>query len=208
MKLGRRAVVAGLLAAPAAAVAGPQPWTFEAYSAAMKASGRRQVITAEQWRATVARKPRMLSTIQTVLAHHFGKADPEVMRAFTEVPREYFHYRYDEKVDFAAVAYEEQSTPWRIGLGSALSDYRGQAYMTQLCEPKAGERALEIGTGSGFQVVDPVAHRRAGLLDRDHRAAGHRGQPRSSSRWATTTSRPASATATSAGPRSRAASTS
>ena len=152
MKLYRRAVVAGLLAAPAAAVAGPQPWTFEAYSAAMKASGRRQVITAEQWRATVARKPRMLSTIQTMLAHHFGKADPEVMRAFTEVPREYFHYRYDEKADFAAVAYEEQSTPWRIGLGSALSDYRAQAYMTQLCEPKAGERALEIGTGSGFQV--------------------------------------------------------
>jgi hypothetical protein len=76
MKLHRRAVVAGLLAAPAAAVAGPQPWTFEAYSAAMKASGRRQVITAEQWRATVARKPRMLSAIQTMLAHHFGKADP------------------------------------------------------------------------------------------------------------------------------------
>ncbi len=110
------------------------------------------MITAEQWAATVARKPRMLSTIQTVLAHHFGKADPEVMRAFKEVPREYFHYRYDEKMDFAAVAYEEESTPWRIGLGSALSDYRGQAYMTQLCEPKAGERALEIGTGSGFQV--------------------------------------------------------
>jgi hypothetical protein len=55
-------------------------------------------------------------------------------------------------VDFAAVAYEEESRPWRIGLGSALSDYRGQAYMTQICQPKAGERALEIGTGSGFQV--------------------------------------------------------
>ena len=93
----RRAVVAGLLAVPAAAVAGPPPWTFEAYSAAMKASGRRQVVTAEPWRAAVARKPRMLSTIQTMLAHHFGKADPEVMRAFTEVPREYFHYRYDKR---------------------------------------------------------------------------------------------------------------
>ena len=152
MKLYRRAVVAGLLAAPAAAVAGPRPWTFEAYSAAMKASGRRQVITAEQWRETVARKPRMLSTIRTVLSYHFGKADPEIMRAFTEVPREYYHYRYDSNVDFAAVAYEDPSIPWRIGLGSALSDYRGQAYMTQLCQPKAGERALEIGTGSGFQV--------------------------------------------------------
>jgi protein-L-isoaspartate(D-aspartate) O-methyltransferase len=152
MNLYRRAVVAGLLMAPAAAMAAPQPWTFEAFSTAMKASGRRQVITAEQWRATVARKPRMLGTIQFVLSHHFSKADPEVMRAFTEVPREYFHYYYDEKSDFAASAYEDESKPWRIGFGSALSDYRGQAYMTQICQPKAGERALEIGTGSGFQI--------------------------------------------------------
>jgi protein-L-isoaspartate(D-aspartate) O-methyltransferase len=152
MKFGRRAVVAGLLAAPAAAKAGPQPWTFDAYAQAMKASGRRQVITAEEWKVAVARKPRMLSTIQWLLTHHFGNPDPEIMRAFTEVPREYYHYRYDEKVDFAAVAYEEESKPWRIGLGSALSDYRGQAYMTQLCQPKAGDRALEVGTGSGFQI--------------------------------------------------------
>jgi protein-L-isoaspartate(D-aspartate) O-methyltransferase len=161
MKFNRRAVVAGLLATPAAALsgpmlarrahAGPVPWTVEAYSNAMKASGRRQVITEEQWKAVVARKPRMLTTIETVLNYHFKKADPEVMRAFAEVPREYFHYYYDQNVDFAAVAYEEESKPWRIGLGSALSDYRGQAYMTQLCQPKAGELSLEIGTGSGFQ---------------------------------------------------------
>ena len=98
------------------------------------------------------RKPRMLATIHTVLSHHFFLADPGVMRAFTEVPREYYHYHYDEKADFAAVAYEETSTPWRIGMGSALSDYRGQAYMTQLCQPRPGERVLEVGTGSGFQV--------------------------------------------------------
>jgi hypothetical protein len=41
--------------------------------------------TCTQWRVAVVRKPRMLSTIQTVLAHHFGKADSEVMRAFTEL---------------------------------------------------------------------------------------------------------------------------
>ena len=207
MKLDRRAVVAGLLAAPAAAKAAPQPWTFEAYSAAMKASGRRQVITAEQWRAAMARKPRMLSTIQCLLAHHFGNADPEIMRAFTEVPREYYHYRYDEKADFAAVAYEEESKPWRIGLGSALSDYRGQAYMTQLCQPKAGERALEVGTGSGFQIsiLSRIVERAYSIeiIEPLGNAVA-----RSSSRWATTTSRPASATATSAGPRSTAASTS
>lgn len=157
MKMYRRAALAQLLAAPTAvwsgtAWAGPEPWTFEAFSAAMKASGRRQVITNEQWQTTVARKPRMLATLHTMLSHHFFLPDPGVMRAFTEVPREYYHYHYDEKADFSAVAYEDDSKPWRIGFGSALSDYRGQAYMTQLCRPKPGEKALEVGTGSGFQA--------------------------------------------------------
>jgi protein-L-isoaspartate(D-aspartate) O-methyltransferase len=153
MLLNRRSFVAAALAAvPGAALAAPSPWTFEAFSAAMKASGRRQIIGAEAWQATVARKPRMLATIASVLGSHFGTADAGVMRAFAEVPREYYHYHYGDKADFAASAYEDHSQPWRIGLGSALSDYRGQAYMTQLCRPKPGDKALEIGTGSGFQV--------------------------------------------------------
>lgn len=151
----RRALVTAAgasLAAPAIGHAQPTPWTYATYMAAMKASGRNARISAEDWAEMQKRRPRALGTIAGVLHHHFGKADPEIVRAFREVPREYYHYDYGAGTDFAAVAYEEESKPWRIGLGSALSDYRGQAYMTQLCKPTADSVALEVGTGSGFQI--------------------------------------------------------
>jgi len=144
------------LAAPAIVHAQPAPWTYAAYIAAMKASGRNAKIGAEDWAAMQQRRPRALGTIAGLLNHHFGKTDPgivpEIVRAFREVPREYYHYDYGAGTDFAAVAYEEESKPWRIGLGSALSDYRGQAYMTGLCRPTADSVALEVGTGSGYQI--------------------------------------------------------
>jgi len=140
------------LASPAIVHAQAAPWTYATYTAAMKASGRNVKISADEWAEMQKRRGRALGTINGLLSHHFGQADPDIMRAFREVPREYYHYDYGAQADFAAVAYETESKPWRIGLGSALSDYRGQAYMTQICQPKAGERALEIGTGSGFQV--------------------------------------------------------
>lgn len=140
------------LAAPAIVHAQTTPWTYATYTAAMKASGRNVKITAEEWTAMQRRRQGALNTIGSVLYHHFGAADPEVVRAFREVPREYYHYNYATQADFATVAYEGESKPWPIGLGSALSDYRGQAYMTQLCKPTAESVALEIGTGSGFQI--------------------------------------------------------
>ncbi len=156
MTIGRRAFLAGTAGTLAAAAGGaratPSPWTYDAFAQAMKAGGRRTVIGADDWRQMNARKPRMMGTIKGLLDYHFKQADPGILKAFATVPRDYYHYDYGTGADFAAVAYEEESKPWRIGLGSALSDYRGQAYMTQLCRPRAGERALEIGTGSGFQV--------------------------------------------------------
>jgi protein-L-isoaspartate(D-aspartate) O-methyltransferase len=140
------------LAAPAIVHAQPAPWTYGAFAAAMKASGRNVKISAEEWTAMQRRRQGALNTIASVLFHHFGAADPEVVRAFREVPREYYHYNYAAQTDFASVAYEGESKPWPIGLGSALSDYRGQAYMTQLCKPTAESVALEIGTGSGYQI--------------------------------------------------------
>jgi protein-L-isoaspartate(D-aspartate) O-methyltransferase len=78
-------------------------------------------------------------------------SDPAVIAAFETVPREYFHYIYSEHRATPGDAYETDPKPWGLGYGSALSDYLGQAYMTQVCKPQAGEVTLEIGTGSGFQ---------------------------------------------------------
>jgi len=137
------------MAAPPLASAG---WNYDSYLATMRACDRPTRLTREEWNATQGRRKGALATIQSVLFHHFGAADPNVVRAFSEVPREFYHYDFAARSAFSNVAYEEKSKPWRIGFGSALSDYRGQAYMTQLCKPTPESVALEVGTGSGFQI--------------------------------------------------------
>jgi protein-L-isoaspartate(D-aspartate) O-methyltransferase len=92
-----------------------------------------------------------MKLIQRYLAERFTTADPAVLAAFQAVPREYFHYLYDQHRATPGDAYEAEPKPWALGYGSALSDYLGQAYMTQVCKPAPGETTLEIGTGSGFQ---------------------------------------------------------
>ena len=151
--LTRRAVLAGAMAAPFAgrAWAATPGWTREAYMEAMRKSGRPTDLTEAQFQAIQARKPAAMQRIETYLKERLGAADPAVLRAFQEVPREYFHYSYPEHRSQAGVAYEDDPKPWALGYGSALSDYLGQAYMTQVCKPQPGDTTLEIGTGSGFQ---------------------------------------------------------
>jgi protein-L-isoaspartate(D-aspartate) O-methyltransferase len=91
--------------------------------------------------------------IETYLAQRFQQADPAVLRAFEALPREYFHWNYEARANQATNAYESDPKPWGLGFGSALSDYLGQAYMTQACQAKPEHVALEIGTGSGFQAA-------------------------------------------------------
>jgi protein-L-isoaspartate(D-aspartate) O-methyltransferase len=117
----------------------------------MRASGRAVSLTDAQFDAIQKRKSDALARIEAYLKEHLGGADPKVMAAFEAVPREYFHYVYSEHRATPGDAYESEPKPWGIGWGSALSDYLGQAYMTQVCQPKPGEKTLEIGTGSGFQ---------------------------------------------------------
>jgi len=126
-------------------------WTREAYEKAMRASGRPVSLTDDQFNAIQARKPAAMKLIQDYLKSHLRTADPAVMAAFDAVPREYFQYIYSEHRTIAGDTYEKDPKPWAIGYGSALSDYLGQAYMTQVAEPKPGQTSLEIGTGSGFQ---------------------------------------------------------
>ena len=114
-----------------------------------------------------------IQRIKTYLDGKFGAADPRVVQAFESVPRDFFHYAYASQHSTAYQAYEANPKPWAIGHGSVLSDYLGQAYMTQLAEPKPTDVTLEIGTGSGFQssllsrivrdsytieIIEPVGH--------------------------------------------------
>ncbi|GAB0114884.1 protein-L-isoaspartate O-methyltransferase family protein [Acidisoma sp. C75] len=126
-------------------------WSHAAYEAAMRASGRPVTISQNEFNAIQSRRPAALKLIQSYLASHLGHADPAVMAAFAAVPREYYMYNYEAHDALAAETYEANPKPWAIGYGSALSDYLGQAYMTQVLQPKPGQTTLEIGTGSGYQ---------------------------------------------------------
>ena len=159
--LTRRSLLAGAAAIPlapaasapatAAAAATAPAWTREAYQDAMRKSGRPVELSQAQFDAIQARKPAAIKRIESYLKDRLGSADPSVLAAFEAVPREYYHYDYPSHRSEGGVAYETDPKPWALGYGSALSDYLGQAYMTQVCKPQPGDTTLEIGTGSGFQ---------------------------------------------------------
>jgi protein-L-isoaspartate(D-aspartate) O-methyltransferase len=76
----------------------------------------------------------------------WGIQSPEVIRAMGEVPRHLFVT--DEYLD---MAYENHPLP--IGHGQTISQPYIVALMTQELEVQAGDRVLEIGTGSGYQAA-------------------------------------------------------
>jgi len=128
-----------------------KPWDRAAFEAAMAASGRPATLTDGQFNAIQARKPAAMQAIAAYLTQRLGTPDPLVLAAFAALPREYYHYRYDEHRTTCGDAYDQPPKPWALGYGSALSDYLGQAYMTQVLAPKPTDVSLEVGTGSGFQ---------------------------------------------------------
>lgn len=147
------AAATAALGLPAAAQTPSPSWTREKYLEAMRASNRPADISVANFQAIQTRKVAALTRIEAYLRARFQAADPAVMRAFAEVPREYFHYVHEGRRSSATDAYETEAKPWAVGFGSALSDYLGQAYMTQVCAPKPDHVVLEIGTGSGFQAA-------------------------------------------------------
>lgn len=84
-----------------------------------------------------------------------GVKDPAVLAAMRRVPRERFVPA--DKVD---EAYSDSPLP--IGHSQTISQPYIVALMTELARPKPGERALDVGTGSGYQaavlsaIVGPV----------------------------------------------------
>ena len=69
-----------------------------------------------------------------------------VLQAMRKVPRHYFVASGME-----LQAYDEKALP--IGFGQTISHPYTVALMTQILNPKSGERILEIGTGSGYQAA-------------------------------------------------------
>ena len=147
----RRGLIGSALATGVAMPALAAGWTRGAYERAMERSGRPVTLTDAEFEAIQARKPAALKHIRSYLEQRLGSADPQVVAAFEAVPREYFHYSYSAHRATPSDAYEDTPKPWGLGYGSALSDYLGQAYMTQIARPGPEDITLEIGTGSGFQ---------------------------------------------------------
>lgn len=75
-----------------------------------------------------------------------GIVDESVLRAMAEVPR---HRFVDEA--YRERAYDDYPLP--IGAGQTISQPYMVARMTELCCPKPGDRALEVGAGSGYQTA-------------------------------------------------------
>jgi len=75
-----------------------------------------------------------------------GVADKRVLSAMARVPRHEF-----VPAEQRPYAYEDRPLP--IGEGQTISQPYIVALMTELLELEAGDRVLEIGTGSGYQAA-------------------------------------------------------
>lgn len=75
-----------------------------------------------------------------------GIRDERVLGAMAEVPRHFFVRRSDR-----SRAYADMAMP--IGHDQTISQPYIVARMTELLEPEPGLRALEVGTGSGYQAA-------------------------------------------------------
>jgi len=72
--------------------------------------------------------------------------DPRVLKAMGKVPRHEF-----VGPELRALAYDDRPLP--IGHGVTISQPYIVALMTELADVRAGERVLDVGTGSGYQAA-------------------------------------------------------
>jgi protein-L-isoaspartate(D-aspartate) O-methyltransferase len=83
--------------------------------------------------------------VQTQIAGR-GIRDPSVLHAMRTVPRERFVAEWQQDL-----AYDDGPLP--IGEGQTISQPYVVALMTEAVQPKPGDRALEVGTGSGYAAA-------------------------------------------------------
>ena len=75
-----------------------------------------------------------------------GVRDPDVLASLRAVPRHLFVPEVSRSAAY-------QDSPLPIGEGQTISQPYIVALMTELLEVSAGDRVLEIGTGSGYQAA-------------------------------------------------------
>lgn len=75
-----------------------------------------------------------------------GISDPRVLAAMGDTPRHRF-------VPETMVRDAYNDSPLPIGHGQTISQPYIVALMTELARPAAGDRALDVGTGSGYQAA-------------------------------------------------------
>jgi protein-L-isoaspartate(D-aspartate) O-methyltransferase len=75
-----------------------------------------------------------------------GIREPRVLEAMTTVPRHRF-------VDPALASQAYDDRPLAIGYGQTISQPYMVARATELAAPRAEDRALEVGAGSGYQAA-------------------------------------------------------
>ena len=94
------------------------------------------------------RRAEMLKVVQAHATAGYAPTaiSPDVIAAMGRVERHEF-----VPMALRAAAYEDRPLP--IGYGQTISQPYIVALMTNLLEPTAGDRVLEIGTGSGYQAA-------------------------------------------------------
>ena len=85
-------------------------------------------------------------TMVTVQILDRGIKDTAVLRAMRTVPRHQFIPK-----EYQKLAYDDGPLP--IGYGQTISQPYIVAYMTEVAKPTPDKRALEVGTGSGYQAA-------------------------------------------------------
>ena len=75
-----------------------------------------------------------------------GVATPDVLASLGAVPRHRF-----VPAELVTAAYQDSPLP--IGLGQTISQPYIVAFMTEQLQVHAGQKVLEIGTGSGYQAA-------------------------------------------------------
>lgn len=101
--------------------------------------------------AFAAARERMLHEVdrdmlETAASTGRARLDPRVRAAMGKVPRHRF-------VPPEAVPAAYANRPLPIGHGQTISQPFIVALMTELLEPRATDRVLEVGTGSGYQAA-------------------------------------------------------